>query len=329
MASKIFKSILTVAIAILGLSTLIITGVLYQYFADLQQEQCKDELILAARATEQLGMDYLEDFNNSHYRLTWINAEGSVLFDSEIEASSMENHKEREEIKEALFYGTGSSVRKSATLMEQTIYEAVRLEDGSILRISVSHATALLLVIGMLQPICVVLVSAIALSAYLAHRMAKRIVEPLNQLDLDHPMENDVYEELFPLLHRIAAQHQEIKYQMRTLKRQKDEFDEITSNMNEALVLLDNNECVLSINPTAKKLFDVQKNCVGDDFLTIDRKTAMRIALKEVKEKGRAAFRSQIQGQEYQFDLTQIHSQGNYYGIVILAYDITEQVHAQ
>lgn len=329
MASKIFKSILTVAMAILGLSTLIITGVLYQYFADLQQEQCKDELILAARATEQLGMDYLEDFNNGRYRLTWIQADGSVLFDSEIEASSMENHKEREEIKEALFYGTGSSVRKSATLMEQTIYEAVRLEDGSILRISVSHASALLLVIGMLQPICVVLVSAIALSAYLAHRMAKRIVEPLNQLDLDHPMENDVYEELSPLLHRIAAQHQEIKYQMRTLKRQKDEFDEITSNMNEALVLLDNNECVLSINPTAKKLFDVQKNCVGDDFLTIDRKTAMRIALKEVKEKGRAAFRSQIQGQEYQFDLTQIHSQGNYYGIVILAYDITEQVHAQ
>ena len=329
MTSKIFKSILSVAVAVLMASLIIIIGVLYPYFGGVQESQLKDELSLAAEATEQLGEGYLENLDSDRYRLTWVSSDGTVIFDSHADASTMENHADREEIKEALVSGTGSSTRQSSTLTEQTIYEAIRLNDGSVLRISVSRATALVLVLGMLQPIAIVLVIAIALSAWLAHRMAKKVVEPLNKLDLDKPMENESYEELTPLLRRINAQHKEIKMQMQTLKRKQDEFDQITCNMKEALVLLDNMGRILSINPAAKTLFGTGSNCVGEDFLTIDRKQNMRLALEEANAQGHADFRAKKNGREYQFDLSRIDSDGKNHGMVILAFDITEQVNAE
>ena len=329
MTSKIFKSILSVAVAVLLASFVIIIGVLYPYFGDVQETQLKDELSLAASATEQLGESYLEGLDYTRYRLTWIDADGTVLFDSHADAAAMENHADREEIKAALVSGNGSSTRQSSTLTEQTIYEAARLNDGSVLRISVSRATALLLVLGMLHPVVIVLIIAIALSAWLAHRMAKKVVQPLNNLDLDNPTKNEAYEELSPLLHRIHAQHTEIKSQMRTLKRKQDEFDQITSNMKEGLVLLDSMGRILSINPAARVLFGAGSDCVGEDFLTIDRKQNMRAALEEAKTQGHADFRARENGREYQFDLSRIDSEGNSHGMVILAFDVTEQVNAE
>ena len=329
MTSKIFKSILSVAIAVLVASLVIIIGVLYPYFGNVQESQLKDELSLAADATEQLGERYLEGLDYTRYRLTWVNADGTVLFDSHADAAAMENHADREEIKEALVSGNGSSTRQSSTLTEQTIYEAARLNDGSVLRISVSRATALVLVLGMLQPIAIVLIIAIALSAWLAHRMAKKVVEPLNQLDLDNPTKNEAYEELSPLLHRIHAQHAEIKRQMRVLKRKQDEFNQITGNMKEGLVLLDGMGRILSINPAARTLFGAGIACVGEDFLTIDRKQNMRLALEKAKTQGHADFRAKENGREYQFDLSRIDSDGNHCGMVILAFDVTEQVNAE
>ena len=329
MTSKIFKSILSVALAVLMASLIIITGVLYQYFGTMQESQLKDELSLAAEATQQLGESYLSNLDSDRYRLTWVSSDGTVIFDSHADAVSMENHADREEIKEALVSGTGSSTRQSSTLTEQTIYEATRLDDGSVLRISVSRATALVLVLGMLQPIIIVLVIALAFSAWLAHRMAKRVVEPLNKLDLEKPMENEVYEELSPLLHRIHAQHSEIKSQMRTLKRKQDEFDQITGNMKEGLVLLYSMGRIISINPAARTLFGAGIACVGEDFLTIDRKQNMRLALGEAKTQGHADFRAKKNGREYQFDLSCINSDGNSHGMVILAFDVTEQVNAE
>ena len=329
MTSKIFKSILTVAIAVLLASLVVIIGALYPYFGGVQEAQLRDELSLAAEATEQLGESYLSNVDSNRYRLTWVGTDGTVIFDSHADAASMENHAAREEIKEALVSGTGSSTRHSSTLTEQTIYEATRLNDGSVLRISVSRATALVLVLGMLQPILIVLVIAIVLSAWLAHSMAKRVVEPLNKLNLEKPMENDVYEELSPLLRRIHAQHKEIKFQMNALKRKQDEFDQITGNMKEALVLLDNTGRIISINPAAKALFGAGSTCVGEDFLTIDRKQNMRVALDEANTQGHADFHTKKNGREYQFDLSRIDSDGNNHGMVILAFDITEQVNAE
>ena len=329
MTSKIMKSILSVAIAVLMASLTIITGILYPYFGSVQELQLKDELSLAASATQQLGKGYLEKLNADRYRLTWVNADGTVIYDSHVDAATMENHADREEIREALASGTGSSTRQSSTLTEQTIYEATRLNDGSVLRVSVSRATVLVLVLGMLRPIAIVLVIAIVLSAWLAHRMAKTIVAPLNNLNLDNPMENEAYEELSPLLHRIQAQHLEIKSQLRTLQHKQNEFEQITGNMKEALVLLDSTGRILSINPAARTLFGAGITCIGEDFLTIDRKQNMRLALQTAREQGSADFRARENGREYQFDLSRIDSDGNHHGMVILAFDITEQVNAE
>ncbi|MBR4944051.1 MAG: PAS domain S-box protein [Peptococcaceae bacterium] len=329
MTSKIFKSTLSVAIVVLMASLVIVTGVLYQYFGDMQRNQLKDELTLASHATEALGETYLTNVDSDRYRLTWVDEDGTVLFDSHADSSSMENHADREEIREAMFSGKGSSVRNSSTLTQQTIYEAARLDDGSVLRISVSRATALLLVLGLLQPMAFVLVIAIVLSAWLARRMAKRVVEPLNQLNLENPMENDAYSELSPLLHRIYTQHQEIGMQMQALKHKQDEFEQITGNMKEALVLLDNSGRIVSINPAAKALFGVADQCVGKDFLTIDRKQDMRQAISQAKKEGYAYFHSEKNGREYQFDVSLIDSDGDVHGLVILAFDITEQVNAE
>ena len=329
MTSKIFKSILSVAIAVLLASLVVITGMLYQYFGTMQESQLKDELSLAASATEQLGQSYLSQLDSDRYRLTWVDADGTVIFDTHADSAVMDNHENREEIKEALLTGIGSSVRQSSTLTEQTIYEAVRLTDGSVLRISVSRATAFVLVIGMFQPILMVLFFAAGLSAWLARRMAKRVVEPLNNLNLDQPMENEAYEELSPLLHRIHTQHIEIEQQMQELQHKRDEFDQITDNMKEALVLLDHSGRILSINPAAKNLYEIASVTIGEDFLTLERKQFMREALEQAKVQGHAEFRAQKNGRDYQFDVNRIDSDGNTRGMVILAYDITEQVNAE
>lgn len=329
MTNKILKSILYVAVAVLLASLLIITGVLYQYFGNVQQAQLKDELSLAAAGTEQLGIRYLDKLDSDRYRLTWIDNNGEVLFDNQADVTTMENHGEREEVKEALRSGTGSSTRKSKTLTQQTIYEATRLSDGTVLRISVSRATAWVLVLGMFQPIVVVIVGAVAASVWLARRRAKDIVEPLNKLDLEKPMENDAYEEISPLLHRIHAQQTQIKRQMNTLKDKQEEFQQITNSMKEALVLLDKKGVILSINPAAKELFETDARCVGQDVLSIDRRQDLRIAMEEVKTEGHVEFRMTKKGREYQFDLSGIGAGDDLQGTVILAFDITEQVNEE
>lgn len=329
MTNKIFKSIFFVALSVLLSSLIIITGVLYQYFGNLQEQQLKDELHLAVCATEQLKENYLYDLDSQEYRLTWIASDGDVVFDSHADITTMENHADREEVKEALIYGVGSSKRYSSTLTQQTIYEAKRLNDGSILRISISRATIFSLILGMIQPILIVFIIAIVLSIYLSHRMAKKVVEPLNALNLDKPLENETYDELSPLLHRIHAQHIEINNQIYILKKKQTEFDQITSNMKEALILLDHNGRILSMNPTAQTLFQTNQSCIGEDFFIIDRRQNMRHALEETLSHGHFSFRDQKNGKDYLFDINRIHSDGQHHGIVILAIDITDQVNAE
>ena len=263
MTKKIFRSILMVAAVVLLCSLSIIMGVLYSYFDDMQINQLRSELRIAAVGTELGGSDYLSALDARNYRITWVAGDGTVLFDSGADPSVMENHADREEIREALASGQGSSARHSATALERTVYEATRLSDGSVLRISMSQKTMLILVVGMLHPFFVVLSIAIILSALLANRMSRKIVQPLNTLDLEHPLENDTYEEITPLLQRLNRQHFQIAAHMRMLKQKADEFDQIICNMQEGLVLLDAEGTILSINPTASRLFDAGADSVG------------------------------------------------------------------
>lgn len=329
MTNKIFRSTVFVAVAVLLCSLGVVMGVLYNHFTEVQVEQLRDELSLAVTGTEQYGNAFLENVEAERFRLTWIDADGTVLFDTQVDQTAMENHADREEFREALETGTGSAVRTSSTLTKQTFYEAQRLKDGTILRISTSQEAAWFLMIEMLWPVILIAVLAIGLSAILARRMAKKIVEPLNSLDLEQPLKSDVYAEISPLLHRIHKQHNQIATQMETLRRKTDEFEQIIGNMQEGLVLLNSEGIILSINPTAKQLFDAQDDCVGKNFLTVDRTNVMRNAVNDALDKGRGSAQQIKSGRVYQFDLSRIKSDGTVIGAVVLAFDITERVNAE
>ena len=329
MTKKIFQSILLVAGCVLLASLLIIMGFLYYYFGGVEENQLRDELSLAAAAVEDGGTDYLSRLTADRYRLTWIAADGSVLYDTKTNAESLENHASRAEVSQALATGTGESTRYSSTLMEKTMYYAQRLDDGTVLRISISRATVGMIAVGMIQPLLIVLIVALILSGLLARRLSRRIVDPLNSLDLEHPLDNDAYEELSPLLKRIHHQHVEIQTQLRELREKTDEFTQITGSMREGLVLLDEHGSILSINAAAQALFGADAQCVGRDFLTIERSHEISAAIQAAAADGHSEVRAERAGRVYQFDISRITSDGKFLGTVILAFDITEQEFAE
>lgn len=329
MTKKIFQSILLVAGCVLLASLLIIMGFLYDYFGGVEENQLRDELSLAAAAVEDGGKDYLSQLTADRYRLTWIAADGSVLYDTKTDAESLENHASRAEVSQALTTGTGESTRYSSTLMEKTMYYAQRLADGTVLRISISRATVGMIAVGMIQPLLIVLIVALILSGLLARRLSRRIVDPLNSLDLERPLDNDAYEELSPLLKRIHRQHVEIQTQLRELREKTDEFTQITGSMREGLVLLDEHDSILSINAAAQALFGADAQCVGRDFLTIERSHELSAAIQAAVADGHSEVRAERAGRVYQFDISRIASDGKPIGTVILAFDITEQEFAE
>ena len=329
MTSKIFRSTFFVVIVILLCAIGIILGVLYGYFDDVQIGQLKDELRMAAIGTEESGLSFLKRIESDHFRLTWVAADGTVIYDTHKDASALENHADREEIQEALLTGSGEDFRHSNTLLERTVYEARRLSDGSVLRISVSQKTMMILVVGMLHPVSVVIVIAIALSALLARRMANKIVDPLNNLNLEQPLANDTYEELSPLLRRINQQHRQIEDQMRKLQRKTDEFQQITSNMQEGLVVLDKETNIRSMNSAAMQIFSADASCLGKSFFMVNRSSLLRAALNDALDDGHGSTQLELRGKVYRFDLSCIRSDGNILGAVILAVDVTESRNAE
>ena len=329
MTSKIFRSTVFVAAVVLLCSLSVILGVLYNHFTDVQVRQLKDELSLAVTGTEQYGNAFLENVEADRFRVTWIDKDGTVLFDTQADQTAMENHANREEIREAMETGSGSAVRNSSTMTEQTYYEARRLYDGTVLRISANQASAWALMIDLLWPIILIAVLAIGLSALLARRMAKVIVGPLNKLDLEKPLSNDTYEELSPLLRRINRQHLQIDAQMRKLRRKTDEFIQITSHMQEGLVVLDRETNIRSINSAALRIFRAEESCVGSGFFQINRSNDLRQALNDALDHGHGSLIREFDGRIYRFDMSRIRSDGRLLGAVILAVDVTEAQNAE
>lgn len=327
MTKKIFKAIALVAGIMLIACLLIIVDCLYEYFCSVQENELKDMLDVASKAVSSDGSSFLTRLKSNRFRLTWIAADGSVIYDTQ--TGELENHMERAEVKEAMQNGEGESRRYSSTLMEKTIYYAKRLDDGTVLRISTNSATAGKLLLGMLRPIVIVLIAALVLSLIFADRLAKRIVEPLNALDLDRPLENDAYEELSPLLNRINRQHMQIARQLEDLNKKKDEFEQITESMQEGLVLLDQNGTILSINKAARSLFLANEECIGKDFITIERSYGVISAIQQAVRSGHAEERMEQGGRIYQLDITRIESAAKPVGAVILSFDITEQENAE
>ena len=329
MTKKIFKAIIFAVGVVLISSLVIVMGGLYDYFNGVRETQMRDQLELATVAVEENGVNYLKKLKLENYSFTLVASDGTVLYNTRDNAKTMENYSSRSEIQQALKNGEGESSQYSSGFLQKTMCYAKRLSDGNVLCISLDHTSAGSLVLGMLQPIIIVLAIALVMSGILARQMSRRIAEPLNRLDLEKPLENDAYEEIAPLLTRINHQHQEITRQLWQLQRKRDEFAQITASMKEGLVILDANNIVLSINPAAQKLFDTDRSCVGSDFLTVDRSLEMNTAIKKAKERDSTEIRIERNGRVYHFEISNINSGGEVIGTVILSFDITEQEAAE
>lgn len=329
MTKRIFRAICLVALVVFLASVTLIMGILYDYFSQVQQDQLRIEAGLAARGVEENGADYFDGLDTQSYRITWIGADGTVLFDSDSDAGTMENHLEREEVKQAMASGFGHSSRYSSTLMERLLYSAQRLDDGSVIRLAITQNSVLTIVLGMIQPILLVSLVAVILALVLASRVSKAVVRPLNELNLDEPLNNEGFDELSPLLRRIDSQQRQLKGQSLELKQKKDEFLAVTSNMSEGLVLLNSTGMILSINNAALTILDADKSCVGQDILTVNRSLEMQKLLDEVRTGQRSETKLCLSGREYQLDASPIISGGIFGGVALLLFDITERENAE
>lgn len=329
MTKRIFRSICFVAVAVFIASLVLIMGVLYGYFSDVQQNQLRMQTTLAAQGVSHEGIQYFDHLKMNNFRITWIDENGNVLYDSKTDTAQMENHLEREEIKEALSQGYGESRRYSVTLMERQLYCAQLLNDRTVIRLSVAQYTVLTLILGMAQPICIVFFVAVILSILLAVRLSKRIVKPLNELNLDEPLGNKEYDEISPLLRRIDHQQTQLKLQEEQLGQQQKELDAIVENMREGMILLNHKGKVISINPSAKKLLNTNSNCIGKDILTISRNLDLQEVLIKALNGEPAQQAMMLQGGTYQVDANPIFSEYSVSGAAVLLIDVTEKEKAE
>lgn len=236
MNKKIFKSICFATLTVFIATLILIMGALTSYFTNSQKRQLKNETDLAAQGIMLNGKEFFEGMDEkTDYRITWINSDGNVIYDNEADPEKMENHLERDEIKQAFENGYGESARYSSTLSEKLLYSARRLPDGTVIRLSFAQSTIWTLIMGFAAPICGVAMLAIVMSLCLATSLSKRIIEPINTLDLDEPMKNEVYEELEPLMKRIDVQQKQLKADRAALEKTEQIRQEFTANVSHEL----------------------------------------------------------------------------------------------
>ena len=329
MTKRIFRSIFTVAAVILLASFVLITGVLYEYFSNKQVDQLNMQTHLAAQGLEAAGEDYLSDMDISGCRLTWIAADGTVLYDSQAELSGMENHADREEVRQALKTGHGESMRYSTTLMERQIYSADRLSDGTVVRISDTQYTPLTLILGMIQPVIIIALIALLLSLLLASHMAKRIVKPLNEMSLDNAEKIETYPELAPLTDKLKSQQNQLREQEKELRRRRDEFDAATGSMTEGLVLLNEQGSVLSINKAATKALDIGRYCIGKDIRALSEEPRLRETVEKALGGEHGEAHITLGGVSYRLYASPVTSGDRVAGAALLMLDTTEKEKAE
>lgn len=329
MIKKIFRSTFFATLGVLLVTLFMVVGLLYGYFTQVQKEQLQTETALAAQGVSLEGQDYFNELKMSNVRITWVDNQGKVLYDNESDAQIMDNHANREEIKEALKDGYGESVRYSKTLTTQSLYSAQRLDNGTVIRLSVTRHSILVLLFRMFQPLVLILVLAFLLSLWLSHSIAKSIVLPLNRLDLDHPLENDAYEEISPLLRRIARHQKEVTEREVLLEQRQSEFDTIISKIKEGMILLDNNCRIISINQAAQDILQTDQTCLGKDMLQILRNLSLNNWLEKGLQGRKQEGILQLDDAHYKVMVRPIQSEDKVTGLAILFFDVTDQLQAE
>lgn len=330
MTKRIFRAILTVALSVLAAALVMILGALYSHFANVQFSQLREETALAAHAVENEGLAYFDGLDSgTNCRITWIAADGSVLYDNRSDSGAMVNHLERAEVQSALKTGYGESSRYSDTLLTRYLYTAQRLADGTVLRLAATQSSVWNLLLGMSWFIVVVLGGAIVVSSVLADRLAREIVRPINDLNLDDPLANGEYEEIAPLLRRLEAQQRQLRAQERELLQKQKQFHTVTRSLSEGLVLVDSSGTILSINPAAARLLEVTPHCLGADFSAANRNEAVSALLDQALSGQKAEQTVTLAAGTYLAAASPVTSDGVVSGVVLLLFDVTQKRQAE
>lgn len=328
MTRKIFQSIIAVVISVLLLSLALITGVLYNHFETTMLDQLRTTAQFAEQGVEQEGMAYFDSLHAQNCRVTWIAADGTVKYDNRSNPKTMENHADRQEVREAMENDSGTSVRRSSTLSEHTMYYAKRLSDGTVLRLSMSQRSVLFLMGGMLSPLVFIFLAACLLAGVLSYRVSKKIVKPLSEIDLKHPEQVETYDELSPFLQRIAAQNREIDARMAEIRKQQQEFSMITENMSEGLFVVDRNYQILSYNKSAMQIFGMDPGQEHENLLAVNRSEGFRNAVDSALKGRHTQENLELNGRVYQIianAVCQPDFAEDMVGAVILVLDVTEK----
>ena len=326
MSKKIFKYIMLVSSLITVLGLAFVVGILYHYFQGQLMSELKKEAVYISRGVESAGTDYLKKLNDEDSRITYVDESGKVIYDNEADVESMDNHGHRKEIREAEINGEGADERMSSTLSEKTIYYAVRLENGNVLRVSSNQASVWMLLLQLLPPFVAVLILMLLLSGVFASRLSGKVVEPLNGLDLEHPEENDAYDEVQPLLSKIGRQSRQIRLQLEAARRQQKEFSIITENMQEGLLVIDRYTMVLSVNSSVGRLLKVKEIKTGESVYLLNRSEEFRDVVCQVLEGKHENKILRLDGSEIQVIANPVTRENKTEGAVILLVDVTEKV---
>ena len=326
MTKKIFKSIMFVCALVLAVGLAAVMGILYSNFDGQMRKELSKEAAYLAYGVEQQGVDYLKNIKDKSARITYIDQDGTVLFDNEADVSEMKNHSDRTEFRKAEKYGAGESSRYSDTLSEKTIYYALRLKDGTVLRVSGTQDSVLALVENLIFPLCGLLCLMLILSGIMASAISKRIVKPINELDLESPEENRIYEELSPLLSKIHRQNREIQNQLELAKQQQEEFALITENMQEGLIVIDKYTMILSANSSAWNLFHMDRVCQGESVYCLDREEEFRHAIEQVLSGEHTELVLKLNGSDIQLIANPVIRDKKTEGAVVLLVNVTEKL---
>ena len=326
MTKKIFKSIMFVCALVLAVGLAAVMGILYSNFDGQMRKELSKEAAYLAYGVEQQGLDYLKNIKDKSARITYIDQDGTVLFDNEADVSEMKNHSDRTEFQKAEKYGAGESSRYSDTLSEKTIYYALRLKDGTVLRVSSTQDSVLALVENLIFPLCGLLCLMLILSGIMASAISKRIVKPINELDLESPEENRIYEELSPLLSKIHRQNREIQNQLELAKQQQEEFALITENMQEGLIVIDKYTMILSANSSAWNLFHMDRVCQGESVYCLDREEEFRHAIEQVLSGEHTELVLKLNGSDIQLIANPVIRDKKTEGAVVLLVNVTEKL---
>ena len=321
MAKKVFKGILSVAILVLLVTTFFIVNEMYRSFTNSQLEVLHGEAKVIAYGINKDGLEFIDQLDDADYRITIINEKGNVIYDNiDNDINAMDNHLDREEVIKAFSDGYGSSIRQSSTLMERYIYTAILLNDGNVVRLASTYPSVFHFLTLIAQPLLVIILFIILVSLYIAYKLANRIVKPLNEIDTDMP-DQVPYNEIRPIMEKLSAQKRMIEHDEETLRRKRQEFETITANMNEGLLLLNDEMTVVDINKSAQIILETDEELIGSNISEISHFEKLSSLFEDALLSHRSSKKIKINGKRYDAEASPVEMDKEVIGIVLFLFD--------